>query len=238
MSEYSFSAPLRPFYQGQLDFFCAIYAVLNALKISYEINNQDALFLFKETLKDISKEETYWQATLNNHTDFHWLPLWLLYQSSDRYPIRVEQPFTVKGIEKWAFHKKNKTQKFLSETKDIQTEKLITHLPLFLPEACLIKKDRSQMLAQKIEEWLASGMCRSVILRFHRHLPFSDKALVSHWTTGYYMVGNELRLLDASKEKNAIHSIPLDNICTRIKDISKDKLIRIEPESVYLIEPL
>lgn len=41
---------LKPFYQGKLDTFCAIYAVLNALRLTHSIRVLKAREILNDTL--------------------------------------------------------------------------------------------------------------------------------------------------------------------------------------------
>ena len=41
---------LKPFYQGKLDTFCAIYAVLNALRLTHGIRTLKAREILNDTL--------------------------------------------------------------------------------------------------------------------------------------------------------------------------------------------
>ena len=214
---------MKAFYQGQLDYFCAVYAVLNALQITHGIRPRDAGRILARTLKQITAADLYWQATLDNSTDFHWLPLWMLRSVSQQFPLHVQRPFALPGEDgTWQFPGDQVTP--------------FNQLSLNLRQDRSVKVVPSDTVADSIRQWLDNGMFRSVLLRFHRHLPFKGEPLVSHWSTGWEVRGDTLVLLDASKEENALHNLPLNNMCTAAKDLTQECVIRIEPDSIYLIE--
>lgn len=214
---------MKAFYQGQLDYFCAMYAVLNALQICHGIRPRDASRIMARTLKQVSATHLHWQATLDNSTDFHWLPLWMLHSVSRQFPLHVERPFALAGEAKsWRMPHDQVTP--------------FDQLSLNRREERTGKTVPPDNVAETIRQWLDNGMFRSVLLRFHRHLPFKGEPLVSHWSTGREVQDSTLLLLDASKEESALHSLPLGNMCTATEDLTQKCLIRIEPDSVYLIE--
>lgn len=49
---------LKPFYQGKLDTFCAIYAVLNALRLTHGIRVLKARDILNETLLALAGSPT------------------------------------------------------------------------------------------------------------------------------------------------------------------------------------
>lgn len=218
---------MKAFHQGQLDYFCAIYAVLNALRICHDIRPRDAGRIMARTLKQLSTAELYWHATLDNSTDFHWLPLWMLGSVSRQFPLRVRRPFALNGeAESWQLPRDQVSP--------------FNRLALNLRQDRADKAVPPALLADTIRQWLDNGMFRSVLLRFHRYLSFKGEPLVSHWSAGLEVRGDTLALLDASKEDNALHDLPLNNFCTTTTGLGglpgRECLIRIEPDSVYLLE--
>ncbi len=83
------SRSLRPYHQGQADFFCALYAVINALVITYGIGLGTARQIFSTTLGKISEHPFLWRSTLNNETDFYWLVEYLLGFSFSSGPLAL-----------------------------------------------------------------------------------------------------------------------------------------------------
>lgn len=61
------------FYQGKLDSFCALYAVLNALTITHGLSLSSAIPLFREILLHMSADNERWHNIVHNATDFLWL---------------------------------------------------------------------------------------------------------------------------------------------------------------------
>lgn len=68
----------EPIYQGKLDNFCAIYAVINGLKLITDINNMQARILLHEALYYESLNTTQWLHVLNHETDYQALVLRML----------------------------------------------------------------------------------------------------------------------------------------------------------------
>jgi len=65
---------VRPFYQGKLDVFCAIYAVLNAFQKLGGISVWQAKALLTEILLRLPEENPQgWRACVRNETDYIWL---------------------------------------------------------------------------------------------------------------------------------------------------------------------
>lgn len=64
---------IKPFYQGQLDVFCAIYAVLNALHQTHGIGVGQARRILNETLIDLARDPELFRITIWNETDYAWL---------------------------------------------------------------------------------------------------------------------------------------------------------------------
>ena len=214
---------MKAFHQGQLDFFCAAYSVLNALQITHSLSIGEAAKILARTIKQLSASKKYWNATLDNSTDFHWLPLWMLASVAKGLPLKVCQPFPVGSEPKhWSFPG--------SVRIDFENQ------PLNLPKDRNVIIRKPETIATSIQNWLEDGMLRSVVFRFHRHLPFRGHPIISHWSTGRYIANGHLHLLDSSKEEGALHSIQLDNFCTDTSALREDCLIRIEPDSIYLIE--
>ena len=61
---------LKPFYQGKLDTFCAIYAVLNALRITHSIRVLKARDILNETLMALAMSPEAFRAVLEQETDY------------------------------------------------------------------------------------------------------------------------------------------------------------------------
>ena len=61
---------IKPFYQGKLDTFCAIYAVLNAYRLLYGIRTLKARDILNESLLELSSDRKRFAEVLNQETDY------------------------------------------------------------------------------------------------------------------------------------------------------------------------
>lgn len=84
---------LKPFYQGKLDVFCAIYAVLNALRLTHGLRTLKARDILNETLLGLSTNQGAFRAFLNQETDYISLVDHMLAIQSRRLPLHIEKPF-------------------------------------------------------------------------------------------------------------------------------------------------
>lgn len=84
---------LKPFYQGKLDSFCAIYAVLNALRLTHGIRTTKARDIFNETLLALVPEQQKFKDVLTQNTDYVSLIDSMLSVQRRRLPLVVEKPF-------------------------------------------------------------------------------------------------------------------------------------------------
>lgn len=85
---------MQPFYQGKIDTFCAVYAVLNALQIVHGITPGQARELFNEVLVYESRSEARFRAVLTHRTDYVDMVDHMLGMVSSRFPLRALAPFT------------------------------------------------------------------------------------------------------------------------------------------------
>lgn len=84
----------KPFFQGKLDTFCAIYAVLNALRLTHGIQTLKARDILNETLLSLAERPGALRAVLEQDTDYMQLVDDMLQARQPRYPLLVEKPFT------------------------------------------------------------------------------------------------------------------------------------------------
>ena len=61
---------MQAFFQGKVDNFCAIYAVLNALQVLYAITPLQARRIFNRTLLAISEDREAFRRVLEHKTDY------------------------------------------------------------------------------------------------------------------------------------------------------------------------
>ena len=84
---------MQPFYQGKLDVFCAIYAVLNGLRLTHGLRTLKARDIFHETLLALAENKTAFKAVLDQQTDYIPLVDAMLQVHALNYPLRVQAPF-------------------------------------------------------------------------------------------------------------------------------------------------
>ena len=84
---------LKPFYQGKLDTFCAIYAVLNALRLTHSIRVLKARDILNETLMALAASPEMFRAVLEQETDYCALVDGMLRAQGRVFPLDVRQPF-------------------------------------------------------------------------------------------------------------------------------------------------
>lgn len=61
---------MRAFYQGKIDNFCAIYAVLNAVQVLFGLSPFEARKIFNRTLMEHSRDPENFQKILEHRTDY------------------------------------------------------------------------------------------------------------------------------------------------------------------------
>ncbi|MDR2695785.1 MAG: hypothetical protein LBC79_05335 [Deltaproteobacteria bacterium] len=84
---------MKPFYQGKLDVFCAVYAVLNGLRLTHGLRALKARDIFHETLLALAENKGAFKAVLDQQTDYIPLVDAMLQVHSINYPLRVQAPF-------------------------------------------------------------------------------------------------------------------------------------------------
>jgi len=84
---------MKPFYQGKLDVFCAIYAVLNGLRLTHGLRTLKARDILHQTLLALADNKTAFKAVLDQETDYIPLVDAMLQVHSINYPLRVQAPF-------------------------------------------------------------------------------------------------------------------------------------------------
>ena len=222
------------FYQGQLDFFCVVYAVINALTAVFGLNLSQARALLASALYDVSCHPQLWQATLENKTDFYWLAEYLLAscRRGSRYPLFVYRPFAPAGQETVRESALDLSAALLYRPEELKQ-------PGAGPKA-------EAALWSALEEWLptlqvppAPGTARRVaLLRFHRHVPYMKTPIVSHWTAADRMGADVLHLRDASREDSALHVLVREQTVLHPDETSAEQNVVLEPESLFFLERL
>ena len=186
---------LKPFFQGKLDTFCAIYAVLNALRLTHGLRVMKAREILNDTLLGLASSPEAFRAVLNQETDYIALVDGMLNVQSRVFPLEVSKPF------------------------------ININMPLPDPGR----------LWQTFLDWMSPGGGRTIIFRFLRSLSPESGPVHRHWTTVGSMSEHTIRLFDCSHEAEAILNIARDSIVTLPEDISQDRLLLIQPESVRML---
>ena len=84
---------MKPFYQGKIDTFCAMYAVLNALRITHGIRTLKAREIFNDTLMELAAHPEALAAVLEQTTDYIALIDHMLENCSKIMPLQIVYPF-------------------------------------------------------------------------------------------------------------------------------------------------
>lgn len=100
---------IKPYYQGKLDAFCAIYSVLNALRLTIGIRSVKAKNIFNDTLLYLSNNKEQFEKFLTQDTDYINIVDMMLSLQQLSNPIIVEKPF---------FNKESVDKNFLWEIFD------------------------------------------------------------------------------------------------------------------------
>lgn len=95
---------LKPFYQGKLDTFCAIYAVLNAFQLTHGMRSAKARDILNETLMVLAANPQAFQAVLEQTTDYITLVDFILQVQSKKMPLEVQRPFSQAVNEDELYH--------------------------------------------------------------------------------------------------------------------------------------
>ncbi len=188
---------MKPFYQGKLDVFCAIYAVLNGLRLTHNIHTIKGRDILNDTLYDLALDHVKFREFLDQKTDYVFLVDNMLEMLAKKYPLEIIKPFTVENL------------------PNIDT------------------------FWNKCELWLNNGEekyeNRAIICRFCRYLNIDKSPIVKHWTTINSINGNVLYLFDSSHEAESIRNLKKENIVVSAKDLTKDRLIYIQPDTMHMI---
>ena len=88
---------LKPLYQGKVDTFCAIYAVLNCLRLTHGIRTLKARGIFNDTLMALAREPESFAAVLEQTTDYISLVDGMLQAQRANFPLETLTPYTPKN---------------------------------------------------------------------------------------------------------------------------------------------
>lgn len=216
---------MQRFYQGQLDFFCAVYAVVNALTALYGITLSQARALLASALSDVSRHPELWRATLNNDTDFYWLSDYMLLAcgKAASYPVRIFRPFAAESV-------------IPESAANLAMARPYSNPSATAPDADAVWSALAEWLPATRTQPRAGTARRVAILRFHRYIRYVSNPVVSHWSVADCHHAGVFQLRDASKEENALYSLDRDVTVFAPELVSEKQPVRIEPESLYFLE--
>lgn len=86
---------MRPYYQGKLDVFCALYAVLNAFQLVHTLSTWQAKRMLSELLVRLPvADHARWEDMVYNRTDYVWLveDMFETY-GQELFPVRWSRPW-------------------------------------------------------------------------------------------------------------------------------------------------
>jgi hypothetical protein len=86
---------MKPYFQGQIDVFCAIYAVLNGFLLTNGLRSGTAREIFHETLLTMSADRENFTRQLRQEIEYHDLVDEILKRETERQCIYVHTPFAV-----------------------------------------------------------------------------------------------------------------------------------------------
>ncbi len=84
---------MKPFYQGKLDVFCAIYAVLNGLRLTHGLRALQARDILHGTLLALADNKDAFKAVLEQRTDYIPLVDAMLQVHALNWPLHTYTPF-------------------------------------------------------------------------------------------------------------------------------------------------
>ncbi|MDR2726496.1 MAG: hypothetical protein LBC10_00710 [Deltaproteobacteria bacterium] len=89
---------MQPYFQGQVDVFCAIYAVLNGLLITHRLRAESARSILHESILDMSRDREMFRQQLDQHVEYHDLVDRILNREVLRRDLLVRDPFGLQPI--------------------------------------------------------------------------------------------------------------------------------------------
>ncbi len=207
---------MKPFYQGKIDVFCALYAVLNGLKITHQIRTLHARDIFHEALLGLAQNPKVFRAVLEQQTDYIALVDAMLSIQSKKMPLIVTRPFE-------------------QGAPTPSPEKVWKTLEEWLAPNVFKGEPNSLNGVQRIQQNNLLGRC--VIFRFLRYFRADTEPVNKHWSTAHYINEKGLQFFDCSLEESAIYSVKLGDFVTDPKDISPEILCCIDPASIRFMSP-
>ncbi len=206
---------MKPFYQGKIDVFCAIYAVLNGLKITHNIRSSQARGILHQTLMALSHNPRVLLTVLEQKTDYIPLVDAILNTQCQKIPLTVKSPFP------------DSSHMFAADNESVwQSMKQWLSPNMFEQKAptTALKNSKQEPSTQ-----------RAAIFRFLRYNSPDADPVNRHWTTAYIMDDTTLYFFDCSLEHDGVYHVTRRNFVTSPQDIDEDNLYCIEPHSIRFL---
>lgn len=183
---------MQAYFQGRIDNFCAVYAVLNALQVLFGLPPLAARRIYNRTLIREAADPAGFRSVLEHRTDY----------------VRL-----VDGM--------------LGDVRTNEFPGLRTEAPFPGGASC-------EEVWEALRGAASPPIPKISVFRFLRFSPGSERPYVDHWTTGHYMDGEGLHLLDCSLEPGALYSIPFSIVTDLGRPMRRDYVV-IPPESVRIL---
>lgn len=252
-----------PYHQGQLDFFCAIYAFINALRLMFGIQLNQAREILATALDEISAQPRLWEAMLRNQTDHHWVVPYLLGRFCNgpslglraaTLPLGKPKELSTWGIQDWL----GLSRPAPCKLEDIAVGDLHSELMEFGPDLAInglrkpveaYSKWQTSELWPVLQNWLPSrGLFgkfgsshkqkRCLILRFHRFISYQPAPIVSHWSTGQEFHKETMQLYDCTANRQATHSLAAAGLALHPGELDQRRCLALELSSLYFLEKI
>jgi hypothetical protein len=246
---------LTPYHQGHLDFFCAVYALINALRLTHGLRLEQAREILNRTLLEISQKPPLWTAFLQDQTDFYWLVDYILgrFCRRGRLALRMAKlpPFPARPEAEQGLLQLKPENPPHVPLEELREEHLFRREAKFESPGLTSSRPergwRIQDLWPFLRDWLPERgffssrqeektQERCLLLRFHRFLPSQALPLISHWSTGWFFFRGTLQLYDCTQNKEGTQSLPPQECALYREDLEQGRLLLLEPESIYFLE--
>ncbi|MCL1889634.1 MAG: hypothetical protein FWF99_03930 [Desulfovibrionaceae bacterium] len=242
---------LKPYYQGQLDYFCAIYSLINALRLTSGLQLHQGRDILGSALLELSARPLLWQSLLQNRTDSYWLVDYLLGRFCregtlalrvGKLPLRPSSPI------------EDLSKESLTQWLDLQNPQPVSlddlrEEDLYRPTVFEGTGKKlfwsGESLRKLLRLWLPGGLLSSIsggpssrrclLLRFHRFLA-PETLLISHWSAGREFQRQGIALFDCTISRQAVHHLPLRRCAFHPEEVGRERLLALEPESLYFLE--
>lgn len=208
-----------PFYQGELDVFCAAYAVCNALRLLHGMHALEGRSILHRAIMEAASDPQYFQLLLEQQIDYtDWVDEMLNWHIL-RGDVRVEQPF--------AFAPQSQLCTGALRVPD-------SFFPMAEPED--EGTPEPDEVWQVLESWVSMRQKRCALFQFIRFLPLGN-GIIRHWTCCRAVQKDAIVFYDCSREEGSLQSIARANLITRDSAGVPNKVL-IPPHTIRLLASL